>query len=129
MAKSKKDPFFVVRIDAFEHIELCVWCSRKALDRYVASHQAEGLGIDPKSKFAEAFSMRLEEKDDIITHHIYFYDRRPRTSVVFHECLHAAVDIMTQLGIYLSSSTEEVLAYLQGYLAGEIIRKNKKRGK
>ena len=115
--KKKAKPDHVIDLTVFP-VEVNVWTRRRALDRY-ADRYADSV-IDDGARFSSAFFLRLEEKGDHLTYHIYFDDRNPVISHVWHECLHAAIRILGDLGIRVSQDTEECVCYVQGYLAERV---------
>jgi hypothetical protein len=56
---------------------------------------------------------------------IIFIEKKATTLEIFHESLHAAMFMLSMAGIVISVDNHEILAYLQGYIADEIIKKLK----
>ena len=52
-------------------------------------------------------------------------EKKVTVAVIYHESLHAAMYMISIVGIVISVDNHEVLAYLQGYIANEIIKKLK----
>lgn len=123
--RTQRAPDFAVDLIIFP-VSVYVWLSKKRLDRYV-DKQAGGI-IDPSARFDDAFNLRLEERDDVVTQHLYFHGK-PRRDVVYHETLHATFDVLNHVGITPSNETEELVCYVQGYLAEQVIKNLKARKK
>lgn len=124
--KSKQWPSFLVEVPLFDHLTVGVFFSFKRHRAFAVS-----IGVDPDDEglyrrgcYATAY--RLPGPKGMRYHTLVFGDKKVPVGRVFHECLHAALYIFDSFGVRISGDSEEVLAYLQGHLAEQVITGLKK---
>lgn len=80
--------------------------------------------FDNKEQFDEVFNFEVSTTARTIEAPsgfvIIIFKDLDNIGIIAHECLHATSYILSNRGIYFSEETEEVYAYLLGYIVNEI---------
>jgi hypothetical protein len=69
-----------------------------------------------------AFSTQLKKLKDNVFHNFLLIDSNAVDVIIYHESLHIAYWILGDSHVKISVENHESLAYLQGYIAEEIIK-------
>lgn len=124
-AKNGKSVFvnFIIDIDVFKHSIFVIICNNSDEVQKVTHRKFRGIKLNCEN-LCQSQGAFWSVNHDRISSIIWIRDLPicPQTvSVVTHESIHAAADMMRTIGLEVVEATEEILAYTSDYITKTIL--------
>lgn len=123
LKRIKKKGAAVIRVEPYGS-EIVVFTSMDSLVEHFEFVFQQPSEIDDEFLTGQTYGLAFSTAtEDGIVYCIAFDKAKYREETIWHEALHATVDILNGHGVHFTPDNHEPFAYTQGYLVGQIRQK------